>query len=95
MRLIAFWSVDSDFDRDAFECMSVVDAVSILYHKRDEIGTKFYDLDARSYNDSLWQDGIRSLSDFEDDYNYEDLDGGFWCKVFELDEEYVKEIINE
>lgn len=95
MKILAFWSAGSELERDAFECMSELDAFDILWHKRDELSALFYDLDARLYNDSKWQHDIRSMSDFEDDYNDEYLDGGMWCKMLYIDEEDVKQIINE
>lgn len=95
MKLLVFWSVGTKFDRDGFELMDDVVVFNTLYHKRDELGTKIYDLDARLYNDTMWQYGIGSLSDLEDDYNNEDLDGGYWCKVLFIDEKDVKQIIGE
>lgn len=95
MKILAFWSVDSEFERDAFECMPAVDAFDLLWHKRDELNARFYDLDARLYNDSDWQNGIGSISDFEDDYNDEILDGGMWCKMLYINKEDVKLTINE
>ena len=95
MRLLVFWAVDSDFERHEFDCDYDADAFKKLWDNRKNIGARFYDLNARGYNDSRWQYGILSLVDFELDYNDEELDGGYWCVVLELDEEYVKKIVEE
>lgn len=95
MTILAFWEVWNGVERHTLDNVSDVEAFDILWHKRDELNVQFYDLGARLYNDSDWQHGIGSLSDFEDDYNDEYLDGGHWTKVLFIDEEDVKQIIND
>ena len=95
MRLLVFWSVSSDYDRDDFDLGTEVDAFKSLWGKREDIGARFYDLDAKSYNDCLYQYGIMSVPDLEDDYNNEDLDGGYWCKVLNVPTKKVYEVINK
>lgn len=95
MRILVFWSVDSDFERHEFDCDTDEYAFEQLWKNRDEVGARFFDMGARMYNDSNWQHGIASLADFEDDYNNEELDGGYWCLILDLDENYVKQIVEE
>jgi len=95
MRLLVFWAVSSKFERHEFDCDYDEDAFKRLWDNRKKIGARFYDLNARNYNDSMWQYGIASLSDLEDDYNDEMLDGGYWCLILELDEDFVKQIVEE
>ena len=96
MTILAFWTVDScDVERHTLDDMSDLDAFDILWHKRDELRATFYDINTRNYGDPMGMYGIGNASDFEQDYNDEELDGGMWTKVIHLDEDYVKQIINE
>jgi hypothetical protein len=36
---------------------------------------------------------IRNADDFEEDYNDEELDGGFWVKTLHIPEEIVKKVV--
>ena len=96
MTILAFWPVGSyEVERHTLDNVSDVDAFDILWHKRDELGANFYNLDTSSYSDPFGQYGILNASDFEEDYNDEVLDRGNWVKVLRVDVDYVKQIINE
>lgn len=75
--------------------MSDVEAFDILWHKRDELDARFYNMDTSSYSDPFGQYGILNASDFEEDYNNEELDGGQWTKVMRIDEEDVRKIVED
>lgn len=93
MKILAFWTVGSyEVERHTLDNMSDLDAFDILWHKRDELDVKFYDMTERRTGDFYL---MGTPSDFEEDYNDEMLDGGHWCKVLHLDEEDVKQVINE
>lgn len=92
MTILAFWTIISDeVDRHTLEGMFDLEAFDILWHKRDELDARFYSMDSDQFD----QYGIRNASDFQEDYNNTDLDGGKWTKVLVLDEDYVKQIIEE
>ncbi len=96
MTILVFWSVDSDeMARHTLDNVSDVDAFDILWHKRDELDARFYNMDTGSYSDPFGQYGILNSSDFDEDYNNEELDGGQWTKVMRIDEEDVKQIVEE
>lgn len=96
MTILAFWTAGSyEVERHTFDNMSDLDAFDILWHKRDELSARFYHMDTSSYSDPFGQYGILNASDFEEDYNDEELDGGQWTRVIRLDEDDVKQIINE
>ena len=76
---IAFYKVDNslnygrhEFDQFCDQPQEVLDMLQRL--PEDEV--KFYDAD--KYN---WQSETPSLADFENDYNDEELDGGWWCII--------------
>lgn len=95
MTILAFWTIISDeVDRHTLEGMFDLEAFDILWHKRDELNARFYNPDTRDYSDQIDQCGIKNASDFEDDYNDRRLVWK-WTKVLVLDEDYVKQIINE
>lgn len=96
MTILAFWTVGNyEVERHTLDDVSDLDAFDILWHKRDELNARFYNMDTSSYSDSFGQYGILNASDFVEDYNNEELDGGQWTRVIRLDEEYVEQIINE
>ena len=96
MTILAFWTVDNDtVDRHTLDNVSDLDAFDILWHKRDKLVARFYHMDTSSYSDPFGQYGILNASDFEEDYNDEMLDGGFWCKVLSVDEEDVKQVMED
>lgn len=96
MTILAFWHVGYfKVERHTLDNVSDLDAFDILWHKRDELNARFYHVDSRGYTDPLSQYGILSASDFEEDYNNEELDGGHWTRVMHLDREDVKQVIND
>ena len=96
MTILVFWSVDNDkVDRHTLDYVSDLDAFDILWHKRDELKAVFYRMDTQDYSDPFGQYGIWNASDFVEAYNDEELDGGKWTTLLVLDEDYVKQIINE
>lgn len=96
MIILAFWKVDNyDVNRHTLDNVSDLEAFDILWHKRDELDARFYNMDTSSYSDPFGQYGILNASDFEEDYNNEDPDGGYWTKVIRLDEAYVQQIAED
>lgn len=96
MTILVFWTVGSyEVRRHTLEGMFDLEAFDILWHKRDELEARFYHMDTSSYSDPFGQYGILNASDFVEDYNDEILDGGKWTCIIRLDEEYVKQIIEE
>ena len=78
---IAFYKVDNslnyerhEFDQFCDRPQEVLDMLQRL--PEDEV--KFYDADKYS-----WQSKEPTLADFENDYNDEELDGGWWCIVIQ------------
>lgn len=78
---IAFYKVNNslnyerhEFDQFCDQPQEVLDMLQRL--PEDEV--KFYDADKYS-----WQSEAPSLADFENDYNDEELDGGWWCIVIQ------------
>lgn len=78
---IAFYKVNNslnyerhEFDQFCDQSQEVLDMLQRL--PEDEV--KFYDADKYS-----WQSKTPSLADFENDYNDEELDGGWWCIVIQ------------
>lgn len=78
---IAFYKVNNslnyerhEFDQFCDQPQEVLDMLQRL--PEDEV--KFYDADKYS-----WQSETPSLADFENDYNDEELDGGWWCIVIQ------------
>ena len=76
---IAFYKVNNslnyerhEFDQFCDQPQEVLDMLQRL--PEDEV--KFYDADKYS-----WQSETPSLADFENDYNDEELDGGWWCVI--------------
>lgn len=78
--LLAFYRVDSDFDRHSFDVISDEKAYQALSKMGDEY-CKIYDL---STNKGTGKE--LDLADFERDYNDELLDGGWWTKVLVINE---------
>lgn len=91
MTILVFWSVGSyEIERHTLDDVSDEEAFDILWHKRFELEAHFYDIEYDGYDRHMLNG-----SEFEQDYNDEILDGGHWVKVLHLDEEYVKQIIEE
>lgn len=96
MLILVFWTVVSyEVERHTLDNVSDVDAFDILWHRRDELRARFYHMDTSSHSDPFGQYGIGNASDFEEDYNNEELDGGHWTKVIRIDEEHAKQIVEE
>jgi len=96
MTILVFWEVGSyDVERHTLDNVSDIDAFDILWHKRDELYARFYNMDTSSYSDPFGQYGFLNASDFEEDYNDEELDGGQWTKVLRVDKEDIMKIIEE
>ena len=96
MTILAFWGVGSyEVRRHSLDDVSDIDAFDILWHKRDELEARFYNMDTRDYGDPFGQYGILNASDFVEDYNDEKLDGGKWTCIIRIDEDDVKQIIEE
>lgn len=91
MTILVFWSVGSyEIERHTLDDVSDEEAFDILWHKRDELDARFYDIEYDGYDRHMLNG-----SEFEQDYNDELLDGGKWVKVLHIDEEYVKQIMEE
>lgn len=78
---IAFYKVNNslNYERHEFDhfCDQPQEVLEMLQRlPEDEV--KFYDADKYS-----WQSEAPSLADFENNYNDEELDGGWWCIVIQ------------
>lgn len=74
---IAFYKVDNslNYGRHEFDTNRPETIIEKL-QRLPEGEVKFYDADKYS-----WQSRTLSLVDFEEDYNDEELDGGWWCII--------------
>lgn len=103
MTILAFWSVDLgdlDIERHTLDDMSDLDAFDILWHKRDELNARFYDMEshygAKDPYGLGYDPWIADSDQFQEDYNDEELDdGGWWTKVLHIPSDDVKLVINE
>ena len=60
MTILAFWTVGSyEVERHTLDNVSDLDAFDILWHKRDELCARFYDMTKRSVGD-FYYSGARS-----------------------------------
>lgn len=78
---LAFYSVDNSkgYERHTFDNLTAKETLAKLQElEGDE--WHLYDLSTDSYNTRTL-----SLADLQEDYNDEELDGGFWCVVIDLD----------
>ena len=98
MTILAFYPVDNALGWDRFPaelgCLEQDMAFKKMWFERDGLDAKFYDMGHKDYGDKLGQYGIKNADEFEDDYNDEDLDGGFWVKVFIVDRAFVEEVVS-
>ena len=98
MTILAFYPVDNDlgWDRCPSEilCLEQDMAFKKMWKERDGLDARFYDMSHKDYGDSLGQYGIKNADEFEDDYNNEDYDGGFWVQVFVVDRAFVEEVVS-
>lgn len=86
-----FYKVDNDreFTRDFFDGMQPEKAAEILTDLNDEEGgVVFYDLDNSHPNGRF-----RNMQDFVEDYNDEELDGGYWSLLLDISYEKMREIV--
>lgn len=94
MTILAFWSVDSDFDRDSFNDGTHEDSFRALWKHRHEIDAKFYDVESFIGDDAYGlYNYMGNADDLEQDYNDELLDGGHWCKALLIPSDDVRAII--
>ena len=90
MTILAFWGVyNDDIERHDLDNVSDIDAFRTLWGKREELDVRFYS------PESDYTLPVLTASEFEDDYNNEELDGGMWTKVMKVEKEDVLNIIRE
>lgn len=89
---IAFYKVDNslNYERHEFDqfCDQPQEVLDML-QRLPENEVKFYNAD--KFN---WQSKEPSLADFEQDYNDEELDGGWWCVVIQEQKEKLETMIS-
>ena len=97
MTIIVFYPVDNalgwERDPDEISCLEPEMAFKKMWEEQDGLDAHFYNMDTRKYDDPLGQDGMLNAADFETDYNDEIYDGGWWCQVFVVDREFVKQVV--
>ena len=97
MIILAFYPVDNDlgWDRnpDQLACLEQDVAFKKMWEERDGLGARFYHMDTKDYGDPFGQHGIMNADDFEENYNDEELDGGWWSIVFHVNGDFVKEVV--
>ena len=78
---LAFYKVDNNkgYGRHAFDCFDAEETLSAL-QELEEDEWHLYDLSTDSYSTRTL-----SLADLQEDYNDEELDGGYWCVVLNID----------
>lgn len=98
MTILAFYPVlnGMDWDRETFEEMSHEDAFKLMWQNRYKADVRFFDMDSSWDYDAydLGQFFCHS-GDFEEIYNDEELDGGYWVKTLYVRSDYVKQVIVE
>lgn len=93
MTILAFWPVDSyEIERHTLDNVSDLEAFSTLWKQKDELDVRFFDMTNRKRGDFYY---MGTPEDFEQDYNDEVFDLGWWCKVLNINEEDVKQIISD
>jgi len=90
MTILALYPVDNDlgWDRDACACLDDDMAFKKIWEEREGLDAHFYQMDTKSYSSRLLNG-----AEFENDYNDEYYDGGFWCKVLIVDDKFVGSIL--
>ena len=78
MRYAVFYPLDNnkDYGRHSFD--DITDDKVIAEMLRDVEGIKVYNLESTNRSKEV------GLFDLEDDYNDEELDGGYWLKILNL-----------
>ena len=99
MTILAFYPVNNDlgWERHDFDCMDDEKAFKVLWEHGDEVYARFYDMESH-FGDRNTYDlpyPMRDADDFEEDYNDEELDGGWWCKTLHVPSDYVKQVMGE
>lgn len=93
--ILAFYSIDSGFDRNSFEDLDNLkkeDAKEILRQlTKDPSECKLFDMSKQDYTSR-----IAGVEEFCDDFNdYSDFSGGYWAIPLNLDAEEAQKIIEE
>lgn len=83
IRLMMFYPVTGDNDRYEYD----MDGREVLEKVKDDDSVRIYDID----NNSRF---FMNMLDFEDNYNDELLDGGYWMTLITVSENDFKEIFN-
>lgn len=80
--ILAFYKVSNskEYERHTFDDKRPETIIDMLNELGDE-EYRMYDTNAYGYGSVQ---PCPNLADFEDDYNNEDLDGGWWCIVINL-----------
>ncbi len=78
--ILAFYAVSNsqDYERHTFDNDEPQQIWEKLNRLKDE-EWKFYEIDKHGFDTRM-----PSASDFVEDYNDEELDGGWWCVLFNL-----------
>ncbi len=97
MTILAFWKVGSfDIERHTLDDVSHEEAFDILWHRQDELDARFYDMESFTLDDAYGlHQYIGNADDFEEDYNDELLDGGYWCKSLLVRSDDVRRIVKD
>ena len=90
MVIVAFYKVDT-FNRESFDCCLHIDAFKELL-ELDSEDVRFYAVDF-GYHEIPQGCPLRSADELEEDYNNEELDGGWWCKTLVIPTDDVNEIL--
>lgn len=91
MTILAFWKVGGgEVERHTLDVVSHEEAFDILWHNRDKLEAHFYDIEYKGYDRH-----ILNASEFEDDYNDELYDDGYWVKVLHIPSDDVKRIMED
>lgn len=90
MIILALYPVDNSlgWERHEFDCLDDDMTFKKMWEEQDGLEAHFYQMDSKSYSGRLLNG-----AEFEEDYNDEYYDGGFWCKVLIVDDEFAKKVI--
>ena len=99
MVILAFYPVSNDLNWERHEFDGVTDEVAFkqLWDNFEVVGVRMFDMESHigdrdTYGIGPWM--MPDSDDFEEDYNNEDFDGGWWCKVLHVPSDFVRETIN-
>ena len=91
MTILAFWKVGGwEVERHTLDDVSHEEAFDTLWHNRDRLDAHFYDIEYEGYDRHML-----NASEFENDYNDELYDGGYWVKVLHIPSDDVKRIMED